>query len=67
MGARELQAADRLKSADEPRLELTRHKRLRLLSAARFLDREQAYLLVKVLGNSDLTSPEAAPPHSGGG
>lgn len=45
---------DRLESADEPQLELTRSEYLRLLSAARSLDREQAYLLVKVFGNSDL-------------
>lgn len=58
MGARELQVTDRLESADEPQLELTRHEYLRLLSAARSLDREQAYLLVKVFGNSDLPVQE---------
>ncbi len=58
MDARELQVTDRLESAKEPQLELTRHEYLRLLSAARSLDREQAYLLVKVFGNSDLPVQE---------
>ena len=58
MGARELQVTDRLESAEEPQLELTRSEYLRLLSAARSLDREQAYLLVKVFGNSDLPVQE---------
>ena len=35
MGARELQVTDRLESAEEPQLELTRSEYLRLLSAAR--------------------------------
>lgn len=58
MGARELQVTDKLESADEPQLELTRSEYLRLLSAARLLGREQAYLLVKVFGNSDLPVQE---------
>lgn len=58
MGARELQVTDRLESAEEPQPELTRSEYLRLLSAARSLDREQAYLLVKVFGNSDLPVQE---------
>ena len=58
MDARDLQMTDRLESADEPQLELTRSEYLRLLSAARSLDREQAYLLVKVFGNSDLLVQE---------
>lgn len=58
MGARDLQMTDRLESADEPQLELTRSEYLRLLSAARSLEREQAYLLVKVFGNSDLPVQE---------
>lgn len=58
MGARDLQVTDKLESADEPQLELTRSEYLRLLSAARFLDREQVYLLVKVFGNSDLPVQE---------
>lgn len=58
MGARDLQVTDRLESAEEPQLELTRSEYLRLLSAARVLGREQAYLLVKVFGNSDLPVQE---------
>lgn len=58
MDARELQVTDRLESAEEPQLELTRHEYLQLLSAARSLDREQTYLLVKVFGNSDLPVQE---------
>lgn len=58
MGARDLQMTDRLESEDGPQLELTRSEYLRLLSAARFLKREQAYLLVKVFGNSDLPVQE---------
>lgn len=58
MGARDLQATDKLESEDGPQLELTRSEYLRLLSAARFLKREQAYLLVKVFGNSDLPVQE---------
>lgn len=53
MGARDLQVMDRLESVEEPQLELTCSEYLRLLSAARLLGREQAYLLVKVFGNSE--------------
>ena len=58
MGAREFQVVDRLKSPSELQPELSRNEYLRLLSAARILDREQAYLLVKVFGNSDLLVQE---------
>lgn len=58
MGARDLQMTNKLESEDGPQLELTRSEYLRLLSAARSLDREQAYLLVKVFGNSDLPVQE---------
>ena len=58
MGARELQMVDRLKSPGELQPALTRNEYLRLLSAARSLGREQAYLLVKVFGNSDLLVQE---------
>lgn len=58
MGAREFQVVDRLKSSGELQPELSRNEYLRLLSAARFLGREQAYLLVKVFGNSDLLVQE---------
>ena len=58
MGARELQLVDKLKSPGELQPELSRNEYLRLLTAARFLGREQAYLLVKVFGNSDLLVQE---------
>lgn len=58
MGARDLQMTNKLESEDGPQLELTCSEYLRLLSAARSLDREQAYLLVKVFGNSDLPVQE---------
>lgn len=58
MDAREFQVTDKLKSPVEPQPELSRNEYLRLLSAARSLDREQAYLLVKVFGNSDLPVQE---------
>ncbi|USF25634.1 hypothetical protein N510_001293 [Firmicutes bacterium ASF500] len=54
MGAREFQVVDKLNSEPAPQPELTRSEYLRLLSAARLLGREQAYLLVKVFGNSNL-------------
>lgn len=54
MGAREFQVTDKLNSKPAPQPELTRSEYLRLLSAARLLGREQAYLLVKVFGNSNL-------------
>ena len=54
MGAREFQVIDKLNSKPAPQPELTRSEYLRLLSAARLLEREQAYLLVKVFGNSNL-------------
>lgn len=54
MDARELQVTDKLKSPAGSQPELTRNEYLRLLSAARSLNREQTYLLVKVFGNSDL-------------
>ena len=58
MGARELQLVDKLKSPGELQPELSRNEYLRLLTAARSLGREQAYLLVKVFGNSDLLVQE---------
>ena len=58
MGAREFQVREKLKSTKELQPELTRSEYLRLLSAARMLEREQAYLLVKVFGNSDLPAQE---------
>ena len=58
MGAREFQVVDKLDAVADPQPELTRSEYLRLLSAARLLGREQAYLLVKVFGNSDLPVQE---------
>jgi len=58
MGAREFQVTDKLEAHDELQPELTRSEYLRLLSAARSLGRERAYLLVKVFGNSDLPVQE---------
>ena len=58
MGARELQMVERLDAPNTPLPELTRKEYLRLLSAARTLEREQAYLMVKVFGNSDLPVQE---------
>lgn len=60
MGTREFQVTDKLESIGELQPELTRSEYLRLLSAARALGRKQAYLLVKVFGNSDLPIQELA-------
>ena len=48
----------RISIADDVQPELTRNEYLRLLSAARALGKEQAYLLVKVFANVDLTVQE---------
>ena len=58
MGAREFQMVKRLDEPVAPLPELTRNEYLRLLSAAKTLEREQSYLLVKVFGNSDLPVQE---------
>lgn len=58
MGAREFQMVEKLDVPDAPLPELTRNEYLRLLSAAKALEREQAYLMVKVFGNSDLPVQE---------
>ena len=52
--ARELQVTDKLKVSREAQPELTRSEYLRLLSTARALGRERAYMLIKVFGNTDL-------------
>lgn len=52
--ARELQLTDKLRVPEEVQPELTRNEYLRLLSTARVLGKERAYLLVKVFGNTDL-------------
>lgn len=58
MGAREFQMVERLDEPGTPLPELTRNEYLRLLFAAKTLEREQSYLLVKVFGNSDLPVQE---------
>lgn len=58
MGVREFQVTEKLGSPNQSTPELTRSEYLRLLGAARILGREQAYLLVKVFGNSDLPVQE---------
>lgn len=58
MGAREFQVIDKLSASTALQPELTRSEYLRLLSAARLLGREQAYLLVKLFGNSDIPVQE---------
>ena len=54
-GRRELQVPDLPLPADDVQPELTRAEYLRLLSAARALGRERAYLLVKVFACTGLT------------
>ena len=52
--ARELQLPDTLKASRRPQPELIRKEYLRLLATARALGKERVYLLVKVLGKTDL-------------
>ena len=52
--ARDLQITDKLKVPKELQPELTRREYLQLLSTARVLGRERAYLLIKVFGNTNL-------------
>lgn len=54
-GQRELQVADLPLPTDDVQPELTRREYLRLLSAARALGKEQAYLLVKVFACTGLS------------
>ena len=67
LGRRDLQLVGQLEAAPEAQPELTRTEYLRLLQVARTLDRERAYLLVKVfaltglrLGNLHQMTVEAA-------
>ena len=57
-GRRELQVPDLPLPADDVQPELTRTEYLRLLSAARVLGKERAYLLVKVFGCMGLAVQE---------
>lgn len=58
LGWREAQLTGRLAPEPDPQPELTRDEYLRLLSAARALDRERTYLLVKVFAALGLTVQE---------
>ena len=58
LGRRDLQPVDRLETAPEIPPELTRAEYLRLLQAARALDRERTYLLVKVFALTGLRPGE---------
>lgn len=54
MGRRDLQLADRLEVSQEPQPALSRAEYLRLLQAARRLNRERTYLLIKVFALTGL-------------
>lgn len=58
LGWRECQLLERISIADDAQPELTWNEYHRLLSAARALGKERAYLLVKVFANIDLTVQE---------
>ncbi len=58
VGHREYQLANQLKPETELQPELTRTEYLRLLQTARALDKEKAYLLVKLFGTTGLTVQE---------
>lgn len=58
LGRREFQTHDFLAEEEVLQPELTRAEYLRLLQAARALDRERVYLLVKVLGGAGLRIQE---------
>jgi len=57
-GAREYQAATRLKPKNELRPELSRAEYLRLLQTAKALDRERVYLLVKLFATTGIPVQE---------
>ena len=54
IGHREYQLSDLPKQEDAPQPELTRNEYLQLLQAAKRLDREREYLLVKLFASCDL-------------
>lgn len=58
LGRREFQTHDFLAEAEVLQPELTRAEYLRLLQAARSLERERVYLLIKVLGGAGLRIQE---------
>lgn len=57
-GHRELQAAGKVKVELSPQPELTRSEYLRLLQAAKLLDKERSYLLVKLFATTPLNVQE---------
>lgn len=58
IGHREFQAAEKVKVEAAPQPELTRTEYLRLLQAAKLLDRERSYLLVKLFATTPLNAQE---------
>lgn len=58
IGHRELQAAEKVKAEAAPQPELTRTEYLRLLQAAKLLDKERGYLLVKLFATTPLNVQE---------
>ena len=58
IGHREYQLSDLPKQEDNPQPELTRNEYLQLLQAAKRLDREREYLLVKLFASCDLPVQE---------
>lgn len=58
IGHRELQAAEKVKAEAAPQPELTRTEYLRLLQAAKILDKERGYLLVKLFATTPLNVQE---------
>ena len=55
---RQFQVIERLHQSDEIQPELSRSEYLRLLQTAKLLNRERAYLLVKLFGNTDMPVQE---------
>ena len=55
---REHQVIDRLEHINEVQPELSRGEYIRLLQTAKLLERERAYLLVKLFGNTDMPVQE---------
>ena len=58
IGHREYQLAGQLKDEKPPQPELSRAEYLRMLSAAKMLENERSYLLVKVLGGAGMRVQE---------
>lgn len=58
LGRREWQVERFYRQVSAPRPELTREEYLRLLSAARLLEREKSYLVIKTLGSAGLRAQE---------